>query len=121
MLRYLLDQFPVPKVGFVLHMNENIAFSLPLPGALVSICAFFILLFSFCVWGRKYFQPTISSSCMLALIFSGAIGNILDRLFYNGAVVDFIKIFEFPIFNFADVCISSGVIVAFVWHKKIFR
>ena len=42
------------------------------------------------------------------LIISGGISNILDRLF-RGAVVDFIDLKIFPIFNFADVFICLGV------------
>lgn len=50
----------------------------------------------------------------LTLIFAGAIGNFIDRLF-RGNVVDFIdtKIinYDFPIFNVADACLTIGVIV----------
>ncbi|BBB24202.1 signal peptidase II [Isorropodon fossajaponicum endosymbiont JTNG4] len=50
----------------------------------------------------------------LVLILSGAIGNMIDRI-ANGFVVDFIDFhysgFNYPIFNFADVFISIGVIL----------
>ena len=44
-------------------------------------------------------------------ILAGAIGNGIDR-FLAGAVVDFLDLalFEFPIFNLADVAINIGVI-----------
>ena len=37
-------------------------------------------------------------------------GNFIDRIFRNGAVVDFIKtdFISFPIFNVADICITVG-------------
>lgn len=48
------------------------------------------------------------------LILSGAIGNLCDRL-RHGFVVDFIQVdprlFEYPIFNVADVAITVGVIL----------
>ena len=47
----------------------------------------------------------------LTLIFAGALGNLIDRLF-RGAVTDFIQVFigtyEFPSFNVADIVINIG-------------
>lgn len=47
----------------------------------------------------------------LALIFSGAVGNMIDRL-RLGYVVDFIHFsvpgFDFPVFNIADACVVIG-------------
>ena len=47
----------------------------------------------------------------VSLIIGGGIGNLLDRLFNGGAVVDFIdvRIINFAIFNFADICVCVGV------------
>ena len=48
----------------------------------------------------------------LILIFSGAIGNLIDRTLH-GEVIDFVDIFfnsyHFPAFNIADSCITIGV------------
>lgn len=46
------------------------------------------------------------------MIVGGAIGNIVDRLHYK-SVVDFIDFFRIwpNIFNVADACITSGVIL----------
>lgn len=48
----------------------------------------------------------------LILIFSGAIGNLIDRTLH-GEVIDFvdfvIKGYHFPAFNVADSCITIGV------------
>ena len=52
---------------------------------------------------------------LAGVIGGGIVGNLVDRLtrepgFANGHVVDFIQIpFNFPIFNFADICISVGM------------
>ena len=47
----------------------------------------------------------------IGLILSGAIGNFVDRIFFEGIVRDFIsiKFFNF-VFNFADMWITFGVI-----------
>ena len=48
----------------------------------------------------------------LILIFSGAIGNLIDRVLH-GEVIDFVDFFinrlHFPAFNIADSCITFGV------------
>jgi signal peptidase II len=53
----------------------------------------------------------------LALIFGGAVGNLVDRLRY-GHVVDFIDVYagdwHFWAFNVADASISVGAVLVFV-------
>lgn len=46
------------------------------------------------------------------LIMSGAIGNLLDRVF-RGYVVDFIEVtfIDYPVFNIADIFIVTGAIL----------
>ena len=60
-----------------------------------------------------------------SLIFGGSLGNIFDRLYYR-AVVDFIDIninnIHWFIFNFADIFITTGVILLILFElikKKI--
>jgi signal peptidase II len=49
----------------------------------------------------------------LSLIIAGAVGNLIDRLARH-VVVDFVQLhagpYAFAIFNFADACVSIGVI-----------
>lgn len=74
-----------------------------------------ILLFRY---GRKHFLLGLSLSMMLG----GAIGNMIDRVFY-GSVVDFIHfemknfpIFNesFPVFNVADCFVTVGAVLMVV-------
>ena len=48
------------------------------------------------------------------LIFAGGIGNIIDRILYDRHVTDFLNVgfgnIRTGIFNFADMCVTSGVI-----------
>jgi len=50
----------------------------------------------------------------LVLVFSGAIGNLIDRILHK-EVIDFIDIFfnnrHWPAFNLADACITIGVML----------
>jgi len=62
--------------------------------------------------------------CSLALILSGALGNVIDRI-RIGHVVDFIsahwgKAYYFPAFNVADSAITIGAILLIldVWRES---
>lgn len=48
----------------------------------------------------------------LAFILGGGAGNLIDRIFNDGLVVDFIdfRLINFAIFNFADICAVCGAI-----------
>lgn len=52
-----------------------------------------------------------------SLIISGGIGNMIDRIFNGGKVVDFleVKFIEFPVFNIADcaVVIGAGLLILY--------
>lgn len=57
-------------------------------------------------------KKTLLLTVSTALILTGAIGNLVDRLRY-GFVVDFISwhwknTYYFPTFNVADICITIG-------------
>ena len=53
----------------------------------------------------------------LVLLFSGVIGNLIDRIFY-GYVRDFIDLGFWPSFNLADSYNSVGVILLIVYFWK---
>lgn len=52
----------------------------------------------------------------VSLLFSGALGNAVDRISY-GFVVDFISLkwFDFPVFNIADIAIVSGAALLIIF------
>lgn len=84
-------------------------------------------------------QQSISLRVSLAFILGGAVGNLIDRMFYGlfygyapifyGRVVDFLdfdffhftlfgRTFErFPIFNVADASVTIGVIILILFYK----
>jgi len=63
------------------------------------------------------------ASFALALVFSGAIGNLIDRVRF-GEVIDFIDVhwyqYHWPAFNVADSAISIGVTLLLVdlWREE---
>lgn len=50
------------------------------------------------------------------LVLGGGIGNLIDR-FASGVVVDYINFLfvDFAVFNFADICITTGIALLIVW------
>lgn len=47
----------------------------------------------------------------LGIILGGAVGNLIDRLRFDGAVVDFIGFYGWPSFNVADAAIVVGTVL----------
>ena len=80
----------------------------------------------FCVGVLWYWYKTKPASTLLklslCLLFAGALGNAIDRIF-RGFVVDFIStaFMEFPVFNIADIAITFGaalLIIYFIFFDK---
>mgnify|MGYP000853006752 FL=1 len=60
----------------------------------------------------RYYRQNVYACFVLALILSGGLGNMIDRV-RMGYVVDYIYLSFFPaIFNFADCCVVAGAILA---------
>lgn len=90
---------------------------------------FFIVLTSVAIIMIFMFYRTIPRShpwlsIGLALIFGGAIGNLIDRIRY-GEVVDFLKFYignyQWPSFNVADsaITVGVGIFIAHLLFKKM--
>ena len=100
--------------------NDGMAFGLSFPGGKHVLLIMTILLTGFIIgflWKEKNGHPLIKYG--LALILSGAIGNLIDRLLY-GKVVDFLDLmignFHWYIFNIADSSVTIGMIL-FIIHS----
>lgn len=105
---------------FTYVTNDGMAFGLSFPGGRHVLLILTILLTGFIIgflWKEKNGHPLIKYG--LALILSGAIGNLIDRLLY-GKVVDFLDImigdFHWYIFNIADSSVTIGMIL-FIIHS----
>lgn len=61
----------------------------------------------------------------LGLIIAGGAGNLFDRFFNNSLVPDFMNIgvnsLRTGIFNVADVCITTGIIITLVFYRSMER
>ena len=113
----LMGREPVVIIDGVLELryleNSGAAF-----GMLQNATVFFIILtlaviaFAAFVYLRTLLDDKfIFLHLTLILLIGGAIGNFIDRIL-NTYVVDYIyfKLIDFPIFNFADICVTFAEI-----------
>lgn len=108
---------------FNLVRNPGAAFGL-FPGGKGFFVAIGVLLIGVGVWaplvmGGKRFNLGLVG---LGVLVGGGVGNLMDRLFRGGQVVDFIDFRFWPIFNFADMGIVIGTGLVFVYLvRNLFR
>ena len=128
------------KITFI--ENPGMAFGLQIGGKLFLslFTVFATLLLIFFLYKNRHEGLLLRLS--LALILGGAIGNLIDRVFYGkiydyapyfyGRVVDFLHfdfpnftifgktIYSWPIFNIADISVTLGFLLILFGYKKIF-
>jgi signal peptidase II len=68
-------------------------------------------------------QMSLIKIFSIALVFSGGIGNIIDRILFDRHVTDFMNLgignIRTGIFNVADICVTTGVIgLLFFFNDK---
>ena len=155
---YLGQEFNIIGKWFIIHFTENngMAFGMEFGGEFgkLALSLFRIAAVAGIGYGlhylikHKYHRGLILN---VALIFSGALGNIIDSVFYgkiygyetwfHGRVVDMLYfpiaeghfpnwipiwggdefVFFRPVFNLADAAISVGVILILIFQKNYFK
>jgi signal peptidase II len=109
------------RISYVLNYKAAFGFGFgnDLTNRIVYICFAsigFIALIGFFIWKNKKLK-TLYKICLM-LIASGALGNLIDRIFYGPeyAVVDWIDFYGiWPfVFNIADCCVVIGAILMMI-------
>ena len=99
--------------------NTGYAFSLFSGGGafvpLLSAAAFIALVAAEWIY-RPYWEKSPVLLVALSAVNGGALGNLWDRAAY-GAVTDYIRLLfiRFPVFNFADICVTAGLLTVAAW------
>ncbi len=113
----LYDSVPVITNFFHLTYvtNDGMAFGINFPGGIYVFSVISIILTAIIfvyLWKEQYSHFLMRLS--LALIFAGAIGNLIDRILF-GKVVDFFDFmignYHWYIFNVADSSVTIGMAV----------
>ena len=89
---------------------------------LLSVFPLFFLITLFIYAINKSRQISFLQMLPFALVFSGGIGNIIDRIIFDRHVVDFMNLgvnnLRTGIFNFADVYVVTGVTLLLLARYK---
>ncbi len=155
---FLGQEFKIIGNWFIIHFTENngMAFGMELGGDAGKLALTFFRIAAVCGIGyglhylikHKFHRGLILN---VSLILAGALGNIIDSVFYgriygyeilfHGRVVDMLYfplisgnypkwlpvwggeefIFFRPVFNIADSAISVGVILILIYQKRYFK
>ena len=96
-----------PGVAFGLFANQELEYKALIFVVVSAVAAVAILVIFY-----QSPEAKIMANTGLILIFSGAVGNMIDRVVHK-EVIDFVDIyfrnFHWPAFNVADSCITIGV------------
>lgn len=107
-----------------LHLarNRGAAFSLAFgSGGVIAILAIAVVVVLIAI-GRNL--GTTIGVVSLGLVLGGALGNLVDRAFregsgfLGGAVIDFIDLQWWPVFNVADMAVSIGGVLLVLTASK---
>jgi lipoprotein signal peptidase len=113
-------EFALRKLGFGRHGHGLVCVTFtkrPLLARGTSLRALVMLWFAAvtCAVGALLYAPVLQQNVLvaagIAAALAGASGNLIDRVIH-GAVVDFVALGRWPVFNLADVAIVAGAVVA---------
>ncbi|MFT5197333.1 MAG: signal peptidase II, partial [Candidatus Promineifilaceae bacterium] len=82
------------------------------------VSLFLIYLLYFLLSDKKLSGRAVAFGSMM---FAGGVGNLIDRIFYEGGVIDFLNVgignLRTGIFNVADMAIMAGVVGFFIFGR----
>ena len=100
---------------FHLTLNKGGAFSLGTGSTWFFVIAAVVVVAGVLVFARRLLSSRLAVVAM-GLVLGGALGNLGDRLFRDtgGAVIDFVDLQWWPVFNVADAAIVVGGVLLVV-------
>jgi signal peptidase II len=136
----------IPIVGDAVRLtfveNPGMAFGISFGAGKIFLSLFSVIASILLVWYLARLEtPSFGAKLALTLIFAGATGNLIDRVFYGvfygesplfyGKVVDFVDVdmpdfalfgrdyLRFWVFNVADSCVSVGMGLMLLFNKHL--
>ena len=107
-LPHVLDLSYIKNTGAAFSILEKHTWLLTVFSAIIVLAIAWLIL-------KKFFTNWLGM-LSATLILAGGVGNLIDRAVF-GYVTDMIKtvFIDFPVFNFADCCITVGVVLLFIY------
>lgn len=124
-----INKYKLPKViinnilSFTYCKNKGVAFGIGYGKVgIITIITIIVIIVALILIIKNYKKINKLILIGIAMMISGGIGNLIDRIF-RAYVVDFIdfRIIDFPIFNIADICVVVGVIIVGITYLKLER
>lgn len=102
--------------------NRGAAFGILQNARWIFIAATAIAIVCLIVYKCKYKPKGIIINTALLFILSGAVGNMIDRI-WRGFVVDMLEVtfITYPVFNFADCLVVIGAILLAIYILFIYK
>ncbi|MBS3125651.1 signal peptidase II [Candidatus Woesearchaeota archaeon] len=104
----------VGPVSLVHILNTGTAFGLLKSAGLIFTVAALLVSIYLIVRHQNYDSRM---QLPLGLVLGGALGNVVDRFVY-GAVIDFIDVHFWPVFNVADSAITIAIVLFIIMELK---
>ncbi|MBE0387757.1 signal peptidase II [Pseudoalteromonas luteoviolacea] len=108
----------IVRIGYTENLGVFLSFGAdftPLQRTLFFVIAIGVFLSALMGYMLKSHDLTKLQVTSLSLIFAGGLGNLIDRVLNQGAVIDFINVgvgsLRTGIFNIADVAIMIGAVI----------
>ncbi|RLD03856.1 MAG: signal peptidase II [Chloroflexi bacterium] len=106
-----------PYARVVHWKNTGAAFGMFQEGALIFTVLAFVVIAGI-LWFYRQIEPSDwFLRLALAMQLAGALGNLIDRLLFDGVVTDWISVGNFAVFNIADasITVGTGIMLLGVW------
>ena len=107
----IMNFFSVTKV-----YNDGASWNI-LSGHRVILIILAIIMLGILMYYQNKFKMNTRNIIAFGMLYSGITGNLIDRIIY-GYVIDFLDFtifnYDFPVFNFADICIVIGVFLLII-------
>lgn len=103
-----LSKLAVSKLGWSIFLNDQFAFSLPVPTVLMFAIYFLVLSGSFFYIYKFWKNFSDQQKLAWTLVVAGGLSNVVERIFL-GSVRDFIPLAG-GMLNFADLYILIGLV-----------
>lgn len=119
--RFQLHPVALGPVHLVYVLNSGVAFSIGIGHPLVAGVMAAVVAALLAAWGMT--RPARVSRFAAGLVVGGALSNLLDRLVrdHHGAVIDWIQLPFWPVFNVADAAITVGIVAIILAEVRVPR